>query len=43
MFSFIEQPELIESMGNNSRKIAEDKYDVDKVNKHMMTEMGFKI
>ena len=43
MFSFIEQPELIESMGNNSRKIAEDKYDVDKVNKHMMLEMGFKI
>ena len=43
MFSFIEQPELIDSMGNNSRKIAEDKYDVDKVNKHMMLEMGFKI
>ena len=43
MFSFIEQPELIKSMGNNSRKIAEDKYDVDKVNKHMMSEMGFKI
>ena len=43
MFSFIEQPELIESMGNNSRKIAEDKYDIDKVNKHMMLEMGFKI
>ena len=43
MFSFIEQPELIESMGNNSRKIAEDKHDVDKVNKHMMLEMGFKI
>ena len=42
MFSFIEQPELIESMGNNSRKIAEDKYDVDKVNKHMMLEMDSK-
>ena len=43
MLCFIEQPELIESMGNSSRKIAEEKYDVDKVNKHMMIEMGFKI
>lgn len=43
MLNFIEQRELIESMGNQSRKIAEDKYDVDKVNKHMMIEMGFNI
>ena len=28
-------------MGNLSREIVEDKYDVNKVNNHMMTEMGF--
>ncbi len=41
MSNFIERPDLIESMGNFSRKIVEDKYDVNKVNNHMMTEMGF--
>ena len=41
MSNFIKRPDLIESMGNFSRKIVEDKYDVNKVNNHMMTEMGF--
>lgn len=42
MVKFIENPELVEHMGNRSRQIAEQKYDVDKVNEHMLTEMGVK-
>ncbi|RLL35837.1 glycosyltransferase family 1 protein [Acinetobacter cumulans] len=37
---FIEDPKLIEYMGQRSREIALNKYDVYQVNKHMMTEMG---
>lgn len=40
MSFFINHPESIITMGNCSRKIAEDKYDVIKVNSYMMTEMG---
>ena len=40
MLSFIENPELAEKMGRRSREIAEQKYDVRKVNEHMMMEMG---
>lgn len=40
MLKFIEQPELIASMGKRSREIAEQKYDVHKVNHHMLSEMG---
>ena len=40
MLKFIERPELIAHMGNRSRQIAEEKYDVDKVNAHMLKEMG---
>lgn len=40
MKKFINQPELIEKMGNRSREIALHKYDVHQVNKHMMQEMG---
>ena len=36
---FIEDPKLIESMGQRSRKIALNKYDVHQVNKHMLDEM----
>lgn len=39
MQKFINQPELIEKMGNRSREIALHKYDVHQVNKHMMQEM----
>lgn len=42
MLRFVEQPELIARMGRRSRQIAEEKYDVDKVNEHMLTEMGVK-
>lgn len=40
MFKFIEQPELIANMGKRSREMAEHKYDVHKVNHHMLSEMG---
>lgn len=36
---FIEDPRLIEYMGQRSREIALNKYDVHQVNKHMMAEM----
>lgn len=41
MERFIVMPELIVSMGNSSRAIAENKYDVNKVNQFMLKEMGF--
>lgn len=37
---FIEDPKLIELMGQRSREIALNKYDVHQVNKHMLAEMG---
>lgn len=42
MTKFIEEPGLIGQMGSRSRQIAEEKYDVDKVNEHMLTEMEIK-
>ena len=40
MIRFIEEPGLIAKMGARSREIAEDKYDVHKVNEVMLREMG---
>lgn len=40
MLRFIEQPELIRQMGQRSRVIAEEKYDVHKVNAQMLKGMG---
>ena len=40
MIRFIEEPGLFAKMGARSREIAEDKYDVHKVNKVMLREMG---
>ena len=37
---FIEDPKLMTEMGQYSREIALNKYDVHQVNKHMMTEMN---
>lgn len=37
---FVVNPELVETMGKSSRKIAEDKYDVEKVNQSIMVAMG---
>jgi len=40
MEKFISQPELIKTMGQRSREIAEDKYDVHKVNEVILRTMG---
>jgi len=40
MERFILHPELIESMGQSSRKIAEESFDVRKINRKLMQEMG---
>ena len=40
MQEFINNPALIEQMGQRSREIALNKYDVHQVNRHMMKEMG---
>lgn len=39
IIKFIEQPDLIAKMGRRSRAIAEDRYDVNKVNEQMLTAM----
>lgn len=40
MEKFIEQPDLAERMGKESRRIAEEKYDVHKVNQVILDAMG---
>jgi glycosyltransferase involved in cell wall biosynthesis len=40
MLRFVEQPELIVTMGRESRRIAEAKYDVHRINHRLMAEMG---
>ena len=40
MIRFIEQPDLIESMGKASRTLAEERFDVHKVNAIMLAAMG---
>lgn len=40
MQRFIDKPELVAQMGGRSRHIAEDKYDVHKVNQVMLRAMG---
>ena len=40
MLRFIEEPELVARMGARSRQIAEEKYDVHRVNAVMLKEMG---
>lgn len=40
MRRFIDNPDLVSAMGRCSRRIAEDKYDVHKVNAVMLREMG---
>ena len=39
MVRFVDNPELVESMGRRSREIAEERYDVHKVNAAMLNEM----
>lgn len=43
MIKFIEEPELIKSMGISSRNLAEKKFKVEKVNKDMFKAMGLKV
>lgn len=43
MQRFIEHPHLIARMGNRSREIAEEKYDVNKVNSIMLKAMGINV
>jgi len=40
MLRFINEPALIERMGRRSRQVAEEKYDVQKINAMMLREMG---
>lgn len=40
MIEMIENPRLFTTMGRESRKLAMDKYDVNKVNSFMINEMG---
>ncbi len=40
MENFIQQPDLIQDMGQQSRAVAVNKYDVHRVNAHMIREMG---
>lgn len=40
MLKFIENPRLVLQMGQRARHIAEEKYDVQKVNAVMLREMG---
>lgn len=42
MRRFIDQPELVARMGARSRVLAEEKYDVHKVNDVMLQEMGIR-
>jgi len=42
MERFIKNPSLAEGMGRRSRQIAEEKYDVNKVNEQMLKAMGIK-
>ena len=41
MRHFLEEPELVEQMATESRRIAEEKYDVRKVNEVILKAMGF--
>ena len=40
MEKFILQPELIEGMGLASRRIAEERFDVQKINQKILQQMG---
>jgi len=42
MVRFIQKPELVGTMGQRSRQVAEQKYDVHRVNEFMLGEMGVK-
>lgn len=43
MVKFLENPELVAGMGERSRLVAEQKYDVHRVNEFMLGEMGITV
>ena len=40
MQRFIEQPELIERMGRESRRLAEERFDMRRVNRRLLAVLG---
>ena len=40
MICFVEQPELIETMGRNSRRLAEERFDVRRINARLLEVLG---
>ena len=40
MLVFIKNPKLLKTMSERSRQIAEEKFDVEKINAFMLCEMG---
>jgi len=42
MERFVQQPELIVEMGQASRKLAEERFDVHKINQRILEVMGIK-
>lgn len=40
MFKFIQNPSLVATMGAESRRLAEDRFDVDKINRKLMDVLG---
>lgn len=40
MLRFVERPELIEPMGRESRRLVEERFDINSVNDTMLNEMG---
>jgi len=40
MLQFVNDPQLVQSMGRASRRLVQEKYDVDKVNEVMLRSMG---
>ncbi|MES2288367.1 MAG: glycosyltransferase family 4 protein [Pseudomonadota bacterium] len=40
MFRFLEKPELIQRMGRESRRLAEERYDVHQINRAILGEFG---
>ena len=42
MLAFVKNPDLVESMGRESRKIAEKRFDVHKINTRLLEILGVK-
>lgn len=40
MFKFIQTPSLVTTMGAESRRLAEERFDVEKINRNLMDVLG---